>query len=1830
MRKLVVLKLDGDLEVGVRVTLEIGEEKARPSTEITAQLPSNPDLVTAIDQWQSTYRSCGKSSRLEAKKIVYGGSITQWREDCDKSAVDLRSHLHNWLISESFRPIREKWLQQLSPSDQVRVLIRTSSWALRKLPWHLWDLIEDYPLAEVAYCVPESEQPALSKTPTYRDKVRILAILGNSTGINVQKDRQLLENLPDAVTTFLVEPQRQDINDQLWNQPWDILFFAGHSKTEGDRGRIFINQTDSLTIAQLKYALRNAVAAGLQLAIFNSCDGLGLARELEQLHIGQMIVMREPVPDQVAQKFLTDFLAAFATGKSFYLAEREAREKLHGLEDKFPCASWLPVIFQNPGAVPPMWQDLGRRPTEICPYRGLFAFREEDAPFFYGRDAFTQMLVEAVQQQSLVAVIGPSGSGKSSVVFAGLIPRLRQVGARHAVPLHIVTFRPGDRPFRNLAAKLVPLLETHRSETDQLLEINKQTKALRQGDLALRDVVTRILEKNSGDRLLLVVDQFEELYTLCRDARERLLFLDNLLEAVERTPNFTLVLTLRADFLGQALSYRPFGDALQYADLKLSPMNREELQAAVEQPATMLGVTIESGLTERILDAVSAEPGNLPLLEFALNQLWAKQRDAQLTHAAYEEIGGVEAALSGYAEEAYGRLNEEEKERARRIFIQLVRPGEGTEDTRRLATRTEVGEENWDLVTRLADARLVVSSRDEALGEETVEIVHEALIGGWFRLRLWIELDRAFRTWQERLRAAMRQWQTSGRDEGALLRGAPLAEAEGWLHSRPVDLNSAERSFIEQSRAVRSRQRQRLVFGLSLGLVGALSLAGMAGLQWQRAEYQRQGALAQQLAFQAESLRNQQDNLLHSSILLAMEAMQRFPSPVAEQILRERVPLLPRPIARLGSKDERANVIAISPDGRYLLTSGQNNTFLLWETTSGREVKRLKYDERRTTLVYGSQELVTFTPDSKVVAFSPDSKYLAWIGLDDTARVWDITGSRELARLKHQGIEKVAFSPDGKYLGTAGLDDTARVWDITSNREVTRLKHKREVVKLAVSFNREEKLELKVPKEELNWDITFSPDGKYLVTGGLDDTARLWDIASGREVRRLKHEGDKIAVTLNKVAVDLNQDEDKKHYEQEKEAGLAFLKAQLGLKVAFSPDGKYLVTTGLNNMTRVWEVTSGREVTHIKHKGVVQDVVAFTPDSKYLVTKDKYLLTQGGYSSSIRMWSVTTGHEFVYPKHKGEAVNVAAVSPGGKYLVMTSWDASRVTARVWQTTSEREVAQVRFGTEQEYPTAVSFDGKYLATVNQGRIGIARVWETTSGREVARMVDATGTIFSPNGNKYLATEHFNYGSWLWDFTSSYKVARTMKHEDSVRAVVFSPNGKYLATTSEDKTVWVWSATSDHQVARLKHGDSVVSIAFSRDGKYLATASWDGTARVWETTRGREITRIITDEAATLSTLKKFRQRLGSDSGYGFSYKNTLAFSPDGKYLVKVGLDKTIRVWEVSSGREVMRLNNDAPHIVKLNKLDPPNLSSVTFSPDGRYLATITNGYLKSKQASSDSKAASSVRVWEVNNGREVAHMNYDTSHVKSITFSPDGRYLATLTSGDDGPTDSNVWLWETTRGRKIARMQHIQDAQYLAGYPNDVKTIAFSPDGRYLAGTGSNKGKSIWVWEATSGRGVAYMSHEDSVNAIAFSPDGKYLATASNDKTARIWQIPSSRGREATHTIHHSEANSQTTKTFRVQRTIGVREAVEAARITHKDNVVAVTFSPDGKYLATASNDKTAQVQLWRRQDLMAEACARLTRNLAEYEWKLYLPGEPYHKTCPNLPVPEFNDVPELR
>ncbi|MEW5871145.1 MAG: SUMF1/EgtB/PvdO family nonheme iron enzyme [Chloroflexota bacterium] len=487
------------------------------------------------------------------------------------------------------------------------------------------------------------------------------------------------------------------------------------------------------------------------------------------------------------------------------------------------------------------WPALGQAAIPACPYRGLFAFREADAGLFFGREAFVERLAAAVARRALAAVIGPSGSGKSSVVFAGLLPRLRALtpspaGRGEHGSWVIVDFRPGRQPYEALARALLPCLETGLSETGRLVELRRLAGALQAGQVRLSDVVGRVLEKcQPGGRLLLVADQFEELYTLGSEPAAQRAFVETLLEAAEQAADFCLLLTLRADFLGQALALRSFADALQDADLKLGPMNAGELRRAIELPAQERGVAFESGLVGRILGEMSGGPGDLPLLEFALTLLWQRQQDGRLAHAAYEAVGGVQGALAGYADQAFERLESPEQAQARRVFTQLVQPGLGTEDTRRLASRAELGEDAWGLVVRLADARLVVTDQ-AAGGEQVAEVAHEALIRDWGRLRGWMEADRAFRDWQERLRAARRQWQGSRQDAGALLRGGPLAEAEDWLEQRREEVGEGERAYIQESLAQRGRERRAErrrwwsvagSLGLALVIVAvALTLAG--------------------------------------------------------------------------------------------------------------------------------------------------------------------------------------------------------------------------------------------------------------------------------------------------------------------------------------------------------------------------------------------------------------------------------------------------------------------------------------------------------------------------------------------------------------------------------------------------------------------------------------------------------------------------------------------------------------------------------------------------------------------------------------------------------------------------------------------------------------------------------------------------------------------------------------------------------------------------------------------------------------------------------------------
>jgi formylglycine-generating enzyme required for sulfatase activity/energy-coupling factor transporter ATP-binding protein EcfA2 len=475
-----------------------------------------------------------------------------------------------------------------------------------------------------------------------------------------------------------------------------------------------------------------------------------------------------------------------------------------GIEDPL-LLSLLDGAIRGEAPGPDLAERIRLTRASICPYRGLLYFREEDAPFFFGREAAIRNLHEAIRQHRFIAVVGASGSGKSSVVRAGLVPQLRQ---EQDTTWDVATLFPGDDPLKALARAVSPLLEPDTmDETDRLWKINKLANALEKHDVSLHDVGLRILEKQSGtNRLLLLIDQAEELYTVAKDDQTRRRFIDELLDASARG-SWTAMLTLRGDFVGKALSYRPLSDRLQGAQVNVGPMTRAELEQAITSPARRVELSFADGLVTRILDDVGDEPGHLPLLEFVLKRLWEDRQGPKLSHQAYDAMGGLQGAVATKAEEVFGKLTSLEQDAVKGVFLQVVRAGEAGEDTRRRAALSDIGSAARDVIKKLADARLLVTNRAVA-GEETVEVSHEALIRQWQRLQGWLNEDREFLLWRERLRGRVNEWQHNTHDEGTLLRGALLVEAQHWLSQKADMLTDEEKNYIRHSAEARERAVQ--------------------------------------------------------------------------------------------------------------------------------------------------------------------------------------------------------------------------------------------------------------------------------------------------------------------------------------------------------------------------------------------------------------------------------------------------------------------------------------------------------------------------------------------------------------------------------------------------------------------------------------------------------------------------------------------------------------------------------------------------------------------------------------------------------------------------------------------------------------------------------------------------------------------------------------------------------------------------------------------------------------------------------------------------------------
>jgi WD40 repeat protein/molybdopterin-guanine dinucleotide biosynthesis protein len=1501
MGKLVILDLDGDLHQGITVTLEIRQDSefwtvpavssdSVPATIVQARtkgkLPPARELIEQYQHWQSLYRSLTLLFRLgDRPNPIPSGSQGTVIAACQDAAHVLSDRLNTWLAVESFRPIREQFLERISPTEAVRLILQTEEDALRRLPWHLWDILQRYPYAEVALSAPAYESLALA-TPA-RERIKILAILGNRDGIDIDADRSLLTNLPNgAETQFLVEPERQEFQHWLWDeQGWDILFFAGHSSSlgNGTTGQIELNPSDRLSLDELSFALKRAIARGLKLAIFNSCDGLGLARRLERLHIPQMIVMREPVPDPVAQAFLRHFLLGFANGQPLYTAVREAREQLQSLEHQCPCATWLPILHQNPTYPPLTWHSpISSLPPPPCPYQGLSAFQETNAAFFFGREAIAARLVNVVHHRPLVGIIGPSGSGKSSLVFAGLVPRLRQSGK-----WAVVSFRPGNRPLFRLAEQFIPLMESNLSETAQLVEVNHLATALQQGQLAVRDVAERLLQKLGAERLLLVADQFEELYSLCPES-DRQTLLDGLLTMVEQSTNVTLVLTLRADFCEHALDYRPFAAALQqFPPELLSPMTRTELQAAIEQPAIALGIKLAEGLTERILDAVDAAPGHLPLLEFALTLLWEQSISHSkflLTHTAYDAIGGVEQALARYAEKIYTALAPIAQQQAQRIFMQLVRPGEGTADTRRLATRTEIGEAHWPVVIHLADARLVVSRQDESTSEEIVEVAHEALIQEWQRLRQWLEADRSFRTWQEQLRGAQRQWELSQQDEDVLLRGTPLLAAEHWLRERQADLSQAERQFIQASltrrareRTLRDRQRRHRMIGLSSGITTALFLLGIATWQWHRAEVGKTNAQLDALsASSAELFDSGKELEALMEILRAAKQLNHFlevnPDTRTKVVASlQQVVYGVREYNRLDGHDRTIISVAFSPDGQLLASASDDTTVKLWQR-----------DGRLIATLEGHGDRV------RSVSFSPDGQLLASAGYDGTIRLWQRDGTPiTVLPADNREINSIRFSPDGRILAAASADGTVKLW-------------RRSRATFVPST---------ILRGHESWvlSLSFSPDGQVLASAGTDGTVNLWrpngmlittlvEPNSSINTVHISPDGQTLAAATKDGNVWL--------WNLGKDSSRPTLKLILPAHkeriwgISFSPDGQTLATASADNTVKLWH-TDGTLIKILEGHSSSVFSLSYSPDGS--------ILASGSADQTIRLWHPDRLHQNVLRGHQAHVTDVS-FNIDGRTLATASQDN---TVQLWRSNGTHLAT---LSGHQQRVNGVSFspNGQFATASADTTL---KLWSSTGQllQTLAGQNPLLDVRFSPDGQTLAAASDDNtIKLWRRNSVGKFDQQSTQVlrgHTSWVSSVTFSPDGQILAASSDDDTVKLWRRNSRGEFSAKPyrtlqgHTSRVNQVSFSGNGQTIATASDDGYVKLWR------------NDGTLLATLSGHSDRV-----------NSVAFSSDGQILASATADGTVRLWSLS-GSLLKNLQGHTGGILSLQ-----------FSPDSQTLAS----------------------------------------------------------------------------------------------------------------------------------------------------------------------------------------------------------------------------------------------------------------------------------------------------
>ncbi|MDQ7803117.1 hypothetical protein Q5425_05215 [Amycolatopsis sp. A133] len=1058
---------------------------------------------------------------------------------------------------------------------------------------------------------------------------------------------------------------------------------------------------------------------------------------------------------------------------------------------------------------------------EEVPYVGLAAFRSETADRFFGRERLVGELVSRMASRRFLAVVGASGSGKSSLLRAGLVPALHAAGQAQSVVL-----TPGARPVHECAIRLAPLSGSSPGALAAALAEDPANLGLA--------VHEALADRPPEAEVVFVVDQFEEVFTLCDDERERDRFIAALLTAVRQTGSRTrVVLGVRADFYARCAGHPDLVAALQDAELLVGPMTAEELTEAITRPAVRQGLVVERALTTAVLADVAGQPGYLPLVSHALLETWRRRRGNALTLSAYLATGGVRGAIAQTADHAYHALDADQQRAAKQILLRLIALGEDTEDSRRRvpAAEFDTGPHPAAVLDELVRARLLT------VGEHTVEIAHEALIRNWPTLRAWIDEDRELLLAQRRLTDAAAEWERSGRDEEFLYRGSRLT---AWDERDLGRLNDAEREFLEQSwrrhgreLAATRRRARRTLIGAGVVVVVVSLLAVLALVSAGRASGDRDLAFSRQLVANARAQLALDPEL---ALLLARQAYRIRPTDEAEAALRQ-ASLDSRVVATVPAGQREVYNVAFSPDRRRVVSAGTDGTVRLWE--------------RATTGVApaGSVVLPGHQREAAKLAFTPDGSRLASVGEDGVIRIRALAGGEDLLLKGHRGaVRGVVFDTGGTHLASAGDDGTVRVWDARTGRETAVFRGHQGPV----------------------WSVAFGADGR-LASGGDDGTVRLWNLAGGRQDLEFPaHDNTvkRVAFSRDGRLATASDDGTVKVWKEPGQRDPLVLRGHDGTveTLAFSPDGRNVASGGQDGVIRIWSVDSPVDPLTLRgHRGVVWDL-AYDPDVPSR-------LASAGSDGTLRFWDVTApGDPIVLRGHRGRVAPVE-FSGDGRRVVTGGRD---TTVRVWRSTGDSSPVVLRGHEGEVWDATFSPDGRRIASASQD--GTVRVWKADGDDHPVVLRGHQGDVwdvaFSPDG-RHLASagEDGTVRIWTTDPDDPPTVLRG--HESSVYNVSYSPDGTRLATAGLDGTVRIWSTAADGDPIVLPgHQGGARSAVFSPDGQRLATASADGTVRIW---------RSLTDRDPIV-----LEGHQGPVAG--------AVFSADGQHLATNGSDRTVRIWK----------------------------------------------------------------------------------------------------------------------------------------------------------------------------------------------------------------------------------------------------------------------------------------------------------------------------------------------